>query len=41
MITAGSRELVVLDGHDAARGVVTLDLLSELGQGGTERGGTG
>ena len=36
MITTGSRELVVLDGDDAARGVVTLDLLAELGQGGTE-----
>jgi len=30
MITAGSRELVVLDGHDAARGVVSLDMLAEL-----------
>jgi osmoprotectant transport system ATP-binding protein len=36
MITTGSRELVVLDGDDAARGVVTLDMLAELGQGGTE-----
>ena len=32
MITTGSRELVVLDGNDAARGVVTLDMLAELGQ---------
>jgi osmoprotectant transport system ATP-binding protein len=36
MITTGSRELVVLDGDDAARGFVTLDMLAELGQGGTE-----
>ena len=28
----GSRELVVLDGDDAARGVVTLDMLAELDQ---------
>ena len=30
MITAGSRELVVLDGDGAERGLVTLDLLAEL-----------
>ena len=34
MITHGSRSLVVLDGDDEARGVVTLDVLAELGQGG-------
>jgi hypothetical protein len=36
MITAGSRELVVLDGDDAARGVVTLDTLAELSRGATQ-----
>jgi osmoprotectant transport system ATP-binding protein len=36
MITAGSRQLVVLDGGDAARGVVTLDMLSELAERGVE-----
>ena len=30
MITAGSRELVVLDGDSTERGLVTLDLLAEL-----------
>jgi len=36
MITAGSRELIVLDGADAARGVVTLDMLSELAERGIQ-----
>jgi osmoprotectant transport system ATP-binding protein len=35
MITAGSHELVVVNGDESARGVVTLDMLAELGQGET------
>ena len=31
MITTGSRSLVVVDGNGAPRGVVTLDVLAELG----------
>jgi osmoprotectant transport system ATP-binding protein len=36
MITAGSRELVVVNGDASARGIVTLDMLAELGQGETQ-----
>ena len=35
MITAGSRELLVVNGDESARGVVTLEMLAELGQGDT------